>query len=73
VLPLMIDYATEIAAINPSPARFSLMEMFDFVPVRICIFGNVFAPRNLHSSLFSFAAWCCVFNELQLDEDDSTI
>jgi hypothetical protein len=55
VLPLVIVYATEIAAINPSAARFALMEMFDFVPMRICIFGNVFTARNLHSSLFSFA------------------
>ena len=54
VLSLVIDYATEVAAINPSAARFALMEMFDFVPMRICIFGNVFAARNLHSSLFSF-------------------
>jgi hypothetical protein len=55
VLPLVIVYATEIAAINPSAARFALMEMFDFVPMRICIFGNVFTARNLHLSLFSFA------------------
>jgi hypothetical protein len=54
VLPLVIVYATEIAAINPSATRFAFMEMLDFVPVRICIFGNVFAARNLHSSLFSF-------------------
>jgi hypothetical protein len=54
VLPLVIVYATEIAAINPSAARFALMEMFDFVPMRICIFGNVFTARNLHSSLFQF-------------------
>jgi hypothetical protein len=33
VLSLVIDYATEVAAINPSAARFALMEMFDFVPV----------------------------------------
>jgi hypothetical protein len=30
------------------------MEMFDFVPMRICISDNVFAARNLHSSLFGF-------------------
>jgi hypothetical protein len=58
VLPLVIEYATEIAAINPSAARFALMEMFDFVPVRIFIFGNVFAAGNLHSSLFSFPMFC---------------
>jgi hypothetical protein len=33
VLSLVIEYATEITAINPSAARFALMEMFDFVPV----------------------------------------
>jgi hypothetical protein len=54
VLSLVIEYATEITAINPSAARFALMEMFDCVPVWVSIFGNVFAARNLHSSLFSF-------------------
>jgi hypothetical protein len=33
VLSLVIEYAAEITAINPSAARFALMEMFDFVPV----------------------------------------
>jgi hypothetical protein len=54
VLSLVIEYATEITAINPAAARFALMEMFDFVPVWISIFGNVLAARNLHSPLFSF-------------------
>jgi hypothetical protein len=54
VLSLVIEYATEITAINPAAARFAPMEMFDFVSVWICIFCNVFAARNLHSSLFSF-------------------
>jgi hypothetical protein len=67
VLPLVIVYATEIAAINPSAARFALMEMFDFVPMRICIFGNVFTARNLHSSLSVSQSRCSVFNEFQPD------
>ena len=68
VLPLVIVYATEIAAINPSATRFAFMEMFDFVPVRICIFGNVFAARNLHLSLLqSSQSRCSVFNEFQPD------
>jgi hypothetical protein len=33
VLSPVIEYAAEIMAINPSAARFALMEMFDFVSV----------------------------------------
>jgi hypothetical protein len=33
--PFMIEHAAEIAAINPSAARFALDEMFYFILVRI--------------------------------------
>ena len=61
---LMIEHAAKITAINPSAARFTLEEMFGLVLVGVSILGNVFAARNLHSSLFSFRRpQCFSFDE----------
>ena len=60
----MIEHAAKITAINPSAARFTLEEMFGLVLVGVSILGNVFAARNLHSSLFSFRRpQCFSFDE----------
>ena len=61
---LMIEHAAKITAINPSAARFTLEEMFGLVLMGVSILGNVFAARNLHSSLFSFRRpQCFSFDE----------
>jgi hypothetical protein len=52
---LMIEHAAEIAAINPSAARFAPDEMLRLVLVGISTLCNVFAAGNLHSSLLASA------------------
>jgi hypothetical protein len=57
---LMIEHAAKITAINPSAAGLALEEMFGLVLVGVSILGNVFAARNLHSSLFNLCFAQCV-------------
>jgi hypothetical protein len=50
---LTIEHAAEIAAINPSAARFAPDEMLRLALVGISTLCNVFAAGNLHSSLLA--------------------